>query len=215
MARKDQILPTTAGRGRTKKPPEGARPRRGLPAETRERIVAAAAHLFNSAGYHGTDSNRIAQEAGYSPGAFYKHFNDKREVFLAVYETWVDSEWKTIGSEIRAGGAPETMARRIVDLTVGFHTRWRGLRASLVGLVFADAEVRRFYRAQRRRQLDLMAGIHEGMGGAQHTREQDALLLFTLERTADAIAQGEIRDLGLKRRAVTDALVRQVAQALA
>ena len=150
MARKEKILPATPGRGRAKKRPEGARPRRGLPAETRERIVAAAAQLFNSVGYHGTDSNRIAEAAGYSPGAFYKHFKDKREVFLAVYETWIDSEWKTIGSEIRAGGAPEAMAHRIVDLTVDFHTRWRGLRASLVGLVFADAEVRKFYRVTKR-----------------------------------------------------------------
>jgi len=186
-----------------------------LPAETRERIVAAAAQLFNRVGYHGTDSNRIAEAAGYSPGAFYKHFESKQQVFLAVYEAWVDAEWKTIGSEIRVGGEPEALARRIVDLTVDFHTRWRGLRASLVELVFADAEVRKFYRAQRRRQLDLMSGIHQGMGGAQHTREEDALLLFTLERTADAIAQGEIRDLGLDRSAVIDDLVKRVTQALA
>lgn len=215
MPRKEEIRPKIAGRGPAKKPPGGPRPRRGSPAETRERIVAAAATLFNSAGYHGTDSNRIAEEAGYSPGAFYKHFSDKRAVFLAVYEAWVDSEWATVGSEIRAGGTPDALARRIVELTVDFHTRWRGLRASLVELVFADAEVRKFYRAQRRRQLELMARIHEGRGGAQHSREKNAMLLFTLERTADAIAQGEIRDLGLDRAAVMDALVRQVAQALA
>jgi AcrR family transcriptional regulator len=199
----------------SKKQIKGPRPRRGSPAETRERIVAAAAKLFNTVGYHGTDSNRIADAAGYSPGAFYKHFSDKRAVFLAAYQNWIDAEWATIGPEVQSGGKPSEIARRVVDLTIDFHARWRGLRASLIGLVFADPEVRKFYRAQRRRQLDLMARILEARSGAVHSREQDALLLFTLERTADAIAQGEIRDLGLDRAAVVDRLVKQVTQALA
>ena len=39
-------------------------------------------------------------------------------------------------------------------MSIDFHTKWRGLRASLMELVFTDADVRRFYRSQRRRQLD-------------------------------------------------------------
>lgn len=68
------------------------RPSRGTPEETRERLVVAAAQLFNRVGYDGTDSNRIAREAGYAPGTFYKHFRDKKEIFLAVYEGWVTKE---------------------------------------------------------------------------------------------------------------------------
>src|ERR1700730_15697255 len=109
-----------------------ARPRRGSPEQTRERLVAAAARLFNRVGYHGTDSNRIAREAGYATGTFYKHFADKREIFLATYETWVASEWKAVGAELSAGGTPEEIARRLVASAIGFHLRWRGLRASLL-----------------------------------------------------------------------------------
>src|ERR1700757_408625 len=81
---------------RKKQPPRG-------PEETRSRLVAAAGKLFNSVGYFGTDSNRIAREAGYAPGTFYVHFADKREIFLEVYRGWVDSEWRAIA----AGHAPE------------------------------------------------------------------------------------------------------------
>src|SRR5271156_3794515 len=35
---------------------EADRPRRGAPAQTRDRLVTAAAALFNRAGFHGTDS---------------------------------------------------------------------------------------------------------------------------------------------------------------
>lgn len=62
------------------------------PEQTRNKLVAAAAKLFNSVGYFGTDSNRIAREAGYAPGTFYVHFPDKLGIFLEVYRRWVDLE---------------------------------------------------------------------------------------------------------------------------
>src|ERR1700726_1645430 len=104
-----------------------ARSRRGTPEQTRVRLVAAAASLFNRVGYHGTDSNRIAREAGYSTGVFYKHFKDKHEIFLAAYEIWVVSEWKEVAAVLDAGGTREARARRLVAISIRFHTRWRGL----------------------------------------------------------------------------------------
>ena len=192
-----------------------ARPRRGSPAQTRERLLAAAASLFNGVGYHGTDSNRIAHHAGYSTGIFYKHFKDKREIFLAAYEAWVASEWKAVATELSAEGAtPDAIARRLVTLSIDFHTRWRGLRSSLLELVLADAEVRRFYRKQRRHQLDVMAELRANIGAPPRTREEDAIHLFTTERTFDAIASGEVRDLGLDRGVVIEAMIQKVISVL-
>jgi AcrR family transcriptional regulator len=194
---------------------KSARPRRGSPAQTRERLVAAAASLFNNVGYHGTDSNRIARHAGYSTGVFYKHFKDKREIFLAAYEAWVASEWKAVATELSAPGAtPDALARRLVTLSINFHTRWRGLRSSLHELVLADAGVGRFYRKQRRRQLDLMAALRANIGAPPRTREEDAIHLFTTERTFDAIASGELRDLSLDRAAIIEAMVQKVVSLL-
>ena len=189
------------------------RPRRGSPEHTRERLVAAAAQLFNRVGYHGTDSNRIAREANYSTGTFYKHFKDKREIFLAAYETWVASEWKAVASELAAGGTAEQIAGRLVALSIDFHTRWRGLRSSLLELVFADAEVRRFYR-QRRRRLDMMAELRAKIGAPRRRREDDAIHVFTTERTFEAIARGELRDLGPDQTVVLEAMVEILASAL-
>src|SRR5262249_6509297 len=134
-----------------------ARPLRGSPEETRKRVVKAAAEGFNRDGYAGTDSNRIARAAGYSPGTCYKHFAGKREVFLAVYEDWVAREWRDVSDIIAAGGTPADLAERIVRLFLEHHARWRGFRASLRALVAHDAVVRDFYRGQRRRQLELVA----------------------------------------------------------
>src|SRR5215471_3717548 len=117
--------------GRSQRRAALRRPLRGAPQETRSRLVAAAAELFNRSGFYGTDSNRIAQAAGYSTGVFYKHFKDKQEVFLAVYEQWSLAEWEQVTAILSAGGANREMARELVLLFIDVHTRWRGMLASL------------------------------------------------------------------------------------
>jgi AcrR family transcriptional regulator len=190
------------------------RPRRGSPEQTRERLVAAAAGIFNRVGYHGTDSNQIAKEAGYATGTFYKHFKDKREIFLAAYEDWVSSEWKAVAATLATGEKPKMLARQLVMLSIEFHARRRGLRASLQELIISDTEVRRFYRKQRRRQLDVMAELRARIGARPRSREEDAIHLFTTERTYDAIARGELQDLRLNRKVMIEAMVEIVASML-
>jgi len=172
--------------------------------DTRDRLVAAAARAFNRAGYHGTDSNRIARAAGFAPATFYKHFADKRAIFLAAYEHWVASEWGGVEDAVARGGSPAELAARIVDLVLEHHRRWRGLRASLLVLVASDAAVRRFYRAQRRRQLGMLAELRTRLGAKRRPVAEDAVLLFTLERTCDAIASGEPKELGVAAKPLLD-----------
>ncbi|HET7014110.1 MAG TPA: TetR family transcriptional regulator, partial [Streptosporangiaceae bacterium] len=47
------------------------------PAETRERLLAAAAEVFAERGYDGTRVADIAAAAGVSNGALYAHFGSK------------------------------------------------------------------------------------------------------------------------------------------
>lgn len=186
--------------------PEGVRPRRGSPDETRARLVAAAAEVFEREGYAGTDSNRLARAAGYAPGTFYKHFTDKRSLFLVVYEEWVTKEWHEVAA-VAGSGPEETRAERIVDRVLEHHRRWKGVRASLRALVATDDAVRSFYRAQRRRQL-------AWLGDRASDRERHALALFTLERAADGLADGEAAALGLSTTKVRAQLVDLVRREL-
>ena len=186
-----------------------ARPRRGRPEDTRDRLIAAAAEVFNKSGYRGTDSNRLARAAGYAPATFYKHFPDKRAIFLAAYEAWVTAEWEAVESIVRARGERTLLAERLVDSTLARHRRWRGLRASLRALVAEDATARAFYRRQRRRQLRLLARLTSRDG---RPRAEHAVLLYTLERVCDALADGELADLGLTVDEVTRLLRERVLE---
>jgi AcrR family transcriptional regulator len=191
-----------------------ARPLRGSPEETRQRLIATAAEVFNTEGYEGTDSNRLARAAGYAPGTFYKHFKTKKELFLAVYAEWVAAEWAEIGATIAAGGGTEDLASSIVDVFLEHHRKWRGFRASLRALVTVDPEIRDFYRDQRRRQLELLAELRRTRSGPPPSRDEDALLLFTIERSADAVADGELDALGLGATAFRGLLVGLVSRRL-
>src|SRR6478735_1421559 len=86
--------------------PEGPRPRRGAPEQTRARLIHTAAQMFNSVPYWETDSNQIAKAAGYSTGTFYRHFKDKREIFIAAYREFVAEEWRSVESRIEPGQSP-------------------------------------------------------------------------------------------------------------
>ena len=196
---------------RTARHVTGARPRRGTPDDTRARLVASAADVFNRDGYHGTDSNRLARAAGYAPGTFYKHFTDKRAAFVAVYERWVAAEWATIDEDIRRGDRRD-LATRVVADVLRHHHRWRGVRASMLALVRTDAAVRGVYRRQRRRQLALLRALRARHGFRPRTAAEDAVLLYTLERTCDALADGEVIALGLRRDAVVRLLRTLVAE---
>jgi AcrR family transcriptional regulator len=189
------------------------RPRRGTPDETRARLVAAAAEELERHGYHGTDTNRIARAAGYAPGTFYKHFADKRAILLAAYEAWVTIEWQAIARVLAERRPAGERAARIVDAVLDFHRRWQGLRASLRSLVAVDPEVRAFYRAQRRRQLDSLRALRPGADTPER-RAADAFLLYTLERVCDAAAEGEPRALGVREGDLVAHVVRVVEAAL-
>ena len=186
------------------------RPRRGTPEQTRERLIQAAADQFNRHGYHGTDSNTIAKAAGYATGTFYKHFPDKREIFLAAYERWLASEWEEVTAELSSMRNAEETARKLVALTIRFHTEWRGLRASLMELVFSDPEARKFFRKQRRMQLERIIELRSRFSLPPQTTEQDAVLLWTTERVFDAIGQGEIQSLGLNQDRVIESMVQKI-----
>src|SRR5258708_31300422 len=111
---------TAAAKLPTRTKPE----RHRQPVQTRRALIETAASIFNSAGYHGTDSNRIAREAGYAPGTFYVHFADKLAIFLAVYENWVSTEWSSIKVILKSGGSARAIRGRLSRAVLEHHRKW-------------------------------------------------------------------------------------------
>ena len=82
------------------------------PAEARRsEILDAALACFGERGYHETTVDQIAGRAGLSKGAVYWHFEAKREIFLALFDRFVDALVTAQAEATRATTAAEGLLR--------------------------------------------------------------------------------------------------------
>jgi len=160
------------------------------PSGTRQRLVAAAADAFNAHGFHGTDTNKIARAAGFAPQTFYRHFEDKLAVFVAVYEAWQDSE----RAAVRAAAYEADPDAAIARTSVQHHRNWRGFRRSLRLLALEEPRIRAARAESRERQL---AALAKAPGNKRRSKAELTAALLKVERVCDALADDELADLGI------------------
>jgi len=169
------------------------------PAAARDALIAAGAQVFNRDGYFATNSNLIAREAGYAPASFYTHFDDKRALFLAVYERWVAEEWDEI-REVIAGKSRKNAVSAIVDVVLARHRRTRTFRASLRALDALEPRVREARNQQRARQVVWMEDFARAAAGKAPPLKRCVVALFAMERLLDAMADDDMAALGVNER---------------
>ncbi len=69
-------------------------------AETRQRLLDAAAELFAERGIEASSVDAIAERAERTSGAIYDHFGGKAGLLFALLEGWVDDVAIAIGREL-------------------------------------------------------------------------------------------------------------------
>ncbi|HTO01717.1 MAG TPA: TetR family transcriptional regulator [Microthrixaceae bacterium] len=88
------------------------------PEETRERLLGAAARVFELKGFEGATVSLIASEAGVSSGAIYAHYGSKAELLvdaLSAHREQVTASLFPAGSPVRATDILLTLANRLGD----------------------------------------------------------------------------------------------------
>ena len=65
-------------------------PRPKVEAERREQILEAAMNAFARKGYHPTTMDDIAAALPFSKGLLYYYFKNKRDLFLAILDNWME-----------------------------------------------------------------------------------------------------------------------------
>jgi AcrR family transcriptional regulator len=166
--------------------------------ETRRALVEVAVKLFNSVGYHGTDSNRIARAAGYSPGTFYTYFPDKMAIFLEVDQEFRTLEWKSIESALKSGLKGKALRSRMLRDILGHHREWKAFRATVRSLSVIDKRVHAARLAQRERQIAMFKELVRLRGRPAPSRAWILACLLNFDVLCDAIADGDVKQLGLR-----------------
>jgi len=75
-------------------------------AETRTRLLAAAAELFAEQGIDAVSVDAVAEAAGRTSGAVYAHFGSKQGLLLALLDSWKDSVLTVLLAEVAVTESP-------------------------------------------------------------------------------------------------------------
>ncbi len=91
------------------------RPRQERSQQTVDRIVAAGVRVLAQHGYQHASTNRIATEAGVSPGSIYQYFADKDAIVAEITRRLVDEFAAALTPALRrAASRPRGEATRVV-----------------------------------------------------------------------------------------------------
>ena len=124
-------------------------------AETRQRLLAAAAELFAERGIEASSVDAIAERAERTSGAVYDHFGGKEGLLFALLEGWTDAAAEAIAAELAAASTlDERLAaiwRNVTSPPKGDGGRWILLEHELWSYAARDdaarAHLARRYRA--------------------------------------------------------------------
>ncbi|MFC3741991.1 TetR/AcrR family transcriptional regulator [Paractinoplanes deccanensis] len=113
-------------------------------ADRRAEIMAAAARLFATNGFHSTSMADIIGETGLSAGAVYRYFRSKEDLITAVAETALSAADEVFGSLLAddATPSPEEAMTAMIHVIAGrmAHHPDLGIDVTRVGLqVWAEA----------------------------------------------------------------------------
>ena len=104
-------------------------------AETRRRLLEAAAALFAERGIEGTSVDAIADAAERTSGALYDHFGSKEGVLSALLESWTNEVAAVIVAELVVADTLEAQLaalwRNFVSPPAGDGGRWVRLEHEL------------------------------------------------------------------------------------
>src|SRR5665213_1705824 len=104
-------------------------------AETRARLLAAAADLFAEQGIDAVSVDAVAEAAGRTSGAVYAHFGSKQGLLLALLDSWKDSVLTVLLAEVAVSDSPAgQLAAVCAEPTVSPEDLAVLLKALLTGL---------------------------------------------------------------------------------
>lgn len=121
--------------------------------QTRNRLLDSAATLFAERGVNGASVEQIAEDAGFSRGAFYGNFANKHELVIELLEQRTSRELDEV-SEIATGPAPFEALREWHRGRAGNLDGWLSLRTELLLYAIRNPEFRPRLAERERVALD-------------------------------------------------------------
>ncbi len=135
-------------------------------ADTRARLMAAAADLFAGQGIDAVSVDAVAEAAGRTSGAVYAHFGSKQGLLLALLDSWKDSVLAVLLAEVAVSDSPARQLAAVWSTVSGTSddeaARWPVLEHELWLRASRDPEVADILRIRNAEALRYSARQLEG-----------------------------------------------------
>ena len=163
--------------------------------DTKEKILITALHLFAKNGYEAVSVSMIAGKLGITKGALYRHFKNKRDIFLSIVERMKNADRERAEKYSMPEGTMEETAEAyrqtsldiIADYSKAQFRYWTeeefpsDFRKLLTLEQYHDPEMSRLYEQYLSSgPLMYMADIFSVLAGSREGAMQTALEFFGL-----------------------------------
>jgi len=176
-------------------------------AQTRACLMHSAATVFARRGLQQASIEEVAEDAGFTKGAFYANFKSKEELFLAMLDERFAKRIEDIERVIAGEGNTAEKARRAGDefvRTLSADREWERLFFEFCAYAARDEEFRQElvtrYRAMRDRIAAALSANSEDLG-KKHALPSEQVALMT-----SVMANGFALEKLLERDALPDEL---------
>lgn len=117
---------------------------------TREKLLLSASEVVARDGYDGASVERIAEEAGFSKGAFYSNFSSKEDILLELLERHAGNDVVELTDLLSDVTDPDAVIDTVVQWS---DARARELKWGLLAIEFMRRSRREGTLDERRRTL--------------------------------------------------------------
>ncbi|MGV9796620.1 TetR/AcrR family transcriptional regulator [Mycobacterium sp. NPDC003449] len=182
-------------------------------AETRQRLLEAAAATFARKGYAGASLDEIADAAGYSVGAVYSNFSSKEQVFCELMAERAADRVGTVADALRSardqpGGSLGALGRLLID-AADKNIEVAALQTEFWLHAIRNPDTMEILAAGTRRTLDLLRDVVAELLDEHHV-DQSVVPPETFAVSVLALYQGLIRQRRTDPSRVSEELFGQV-----
>jgi TetR/AcrR family transcriptional repressor of nem operon len=144
--------------------------------QTRKRIVAAAANLFNRKGFEAVTVGEIMMQAGLTHGGFYRYFRSKDALYAEAVRHFLHQEARPSWQKGRRRRAP--FARRVLDAYLSpDHLKDVGGSCPLIALSSDVARASDAVKTAYREIAEAMVRVFKAQLKGRAAREQAMVLV--------------------------------------
>jgi len=131
--------------------------------ETKEKLLRSAEQLFNQGGYEKASVDLIAENAGFSKGAFYSNFESKEAIFLELLESSKRRKIEALESLVAREMSAEELLSAIRNYQAGPDSDFDFAQLAVEFQLQAsrDATFAKAYAKLNRNYRDSMIGVFE------------------------------------------------------